>query len=60
MNDREMELFVLTIKQAVSIDQLCPDVGMGPSKQMLARRIADRLSFDVSDAEIIEACGRIP
>lgn len=59
MNDREMELFVLAIKQAKALDDAYPDVGMGPSVYTLARDVANRLSFEVSEEDIEEACQRV-
>ncbi len=55
MNDREMELFVLCVRYAKAYDDSNPDVGMGPSHQMIAEDVAKGLSFSVSKEDIDKA-----
>jgi hypothetical protein len=52
---REAELFRLAVDLAVQLDRCNPEVGMGPTREMIARQVANRLSFDVSEDDIAEA-----
>lgn len=54
LSAREMELFHVALNYAVALDHCNPDVGMGPSRRMIADRIAARLSFDVSEDDLEE------
>lgn len=52
MTEREQELFRVAVNLAVSLDQANPEVGMGPSRYMIAQDVAAQLSFEVADEEI--------
>jgi hypothetical protein len=58
MTDKELELFALAIRYAYSLDQCCPEVGMGPSHYSLALDMADNLSFPVTINDISRAALR--
>ena len=59
LSRREMELFHVAVNLAVRLDMACPEVGMGPSREMLARAVANRLSFEIDDDDIAEVCEEI-
>jgi hypothetical protein len=59
MSNREMELFNIALNYAVLLDRCNPEVGMGPSRFMLAKQIAERLSFPVSEDDLHELCEEV-
>lgn len=59
LSNREMELFHEAVRLAISLDHCNPEVGMGPSKEMIARAVADRLSFEIDEDDIAEVCEEI-
>ena len=59
LSSREMEIFVVALKYAIQLDRCCPDVGMGPSGIMLAREVADKLSFAVSFDDLHKAVNAV-
>ena len=54
--NREMELFRTAVNLAVQLDRCNPEVGMGPSPEMIARKLAEKLSFGVDADDIAECC----
>lgn len=51
-------MFALAISTAMQLDNCNPDVGMGPSYEMIAEDLAKRLRVTVSEADINEAVAR--
>ena len=51
---REIELFHVALNYAVALDHCNPEVGMGPSRLMLAQQVAQKLSFSVSEDDLEE------
>lgn len=56
MTNREMELFRIAIHYAMLFEDSNPEVGMGPTKETVAKRIATELSFLIDDDDIDECC----
>ena len=56
LSNREMELFRMALNLAVRLDNVCPDVGMGKTKQMIAEELVQNLSFDIEPDDIAESC----
>jgi hypothetical protein len=56
LTPRESELFNVAVNLAASLDAANPDVGMGPSRQMLAQDVAAMLSFPVDEEDIQHIC----
>lgn len=59
MTERELELFSLLVSYAASLDDACPDVGMGPSIPSLAEDVARQLTFTVSSSDLAVAVARV-
>lgn len=55
LTNREMELFRRIVYLAEQLDHENPEVGMGPSRSMLARDQAATLSFEIDEDDIEEA-----
>lgn len=55
LTNREMELFRRIVYLAEQLDHANPEVGMGPSRSMLARYQAATLSFEIEEDDIEEA-----
>lgn len=55
LTNREAELFRRIVNLAESLDRCNPDVGMGPSRHMLAQDQASSLSFEIDEDDIAEA-----
>lgn len=56
MSNRELELFKVAVLLAKRLADANPEVGMGPSLQTIAQKVAEQLSFDVDPDDIIEVC----
>ena len=56
---REAELFRRLVGQAIDLDRCNPDVGMGPTPETIATKLADSLSFDIDPDDIAEAAEEI-
>jgi hypothetical protein len=54
-----MELFNLAVNLAYRLDQCNPDVGMGPSRLDIAKKISKHLSFKIDEDDIEEICETI-
>jgi hypothetical protein len=54
LTNREMELLNLAVHYAVQLDHCNPEVGMGPSRQMIVDRVAAQLSFAVDPDDLAE------
>lgn len=52
LTSREMELFRLLVRYEKRYENDNPEVGMGPSLETLARRVAAKLSFPINDEDI--------
>jgi hypothetical protein len=59
LTNREMELFRRIVVLAELLDRANPEVGMGPSRLMLAKDQADTLSFEIDIDDIEEAAEEI-
>ena len=59
LSNREMELFSVAVTLAVTLDRINPDVGIGPSRETIAQRVADQLSFEIDEDDIAEICEEI-
>lgn len=59
LTNREMELFRVAMQLEKALDDCNPDVGMGPSMEMIAERVAARLSFEIDEDDIAEMCETI-
>jgi len=56
LTNREMELFHAAVYYAIQYDQSNPNVGMGLHREIIAKRVAKRLSFDIDEDDIAECC----
>lgn len=52
MTKKEKELLVVAAKYAKRLDNAQPEVGMGPSMNMIVQQVADQLSFKVKKKDI--------
>ncbi len=59
LTNREMELFRVALNLEEAVDRANPEVGMGPSRKMLAERLANRLTFIIDEDDIAEICEHI-
>lgn len=59
LTNREMELFRRLVYLAKAYDDSNPEVGMGPSIEMIAEREAAKLSFEIDPDDIAEICEEI-
>ena len=59
LSKREMELFRAAVILAIQLDRCNPEVGMGPSRQMLAEKVAAMLSFEIDPEDIGDVCSDI-
>jgi len=57
LSKREMELFHRVVSLAARLERCEPrEVGMGPTRQMLAEEQANALSFEIDPDDIAEVC----
>jgi hypothetical protein len=56
LTNREMELFRLLVLAQYRNERDNPDVGMGPTFEAVARRVADRLTFFIDEDDLAEVC----
>jgi hypothetical protein len=59
LNLREMELFRKLVLMAKKYRDCNPEVGMGPSLEMIAKEQAQTLSFKIDEDDIAEVCEEI-
>ena len=55
LTNREAELFRRIVNLAEQLDHCNPEVGMGPSRLMIAQDQAASLSFEIDEDDIAES-----
>jgi hypothetical protein len=56
LTNREMELLRVAINLEEELDKCHPDIGMGPSRIDIAKRVVNKLSFKIDEDDIAEIC----
>ena len=56
---REMELFRMALFYAKKYDECVPDVGIGPSVEGIAKKVASHLSFAINEDDVAECCENV-